>query len=106
MTPVMLAIGLWYCGRGILDSVSTPLTILIDWRLLMSQARSTTNRTRFKVGDLVKIAPWCLNKGLMGVVTKVKPWSASQDVWAVFHGRKRGEERVQKNNLILIARGK
>ena len=106
MTPDMLAIGLWYCGKGILDSVSTPLTILIDWRLLMSQARSTTNRTRFKVGDLVKIAPWCLNKGLMGVVTKVKPWSASQDVWAVFHGRKRGEERIQKNNLILIARGK
>ena len=72
----------------------------------MSQARSTTNRTRFKVGDLVKIAPWCLNKGPMGVVARVKPWSASQDVWVCFLGRKRGEERVQKNNLILIARGK
>ena len=70
------------------------------------KARSMTNKTRFKVGDLVKIADWCLNKGLMGVVTKVKPWSASQDVWAVFHGRKGGEERIQKNNLILIARGK
>ena len=102
----MLAIELWYCGKGILASVSIHLTTLIDWRLLMSQARSTTNKTRFKVGDLVKIAPWCLNKGLMGVVTKVKPWGASQDVWAVFHGRKHGEERIQKNNLILIARGK
>ena len=50
----------------------------------MGKARSTTNRTRFKVGDLVKVADWCLNKGLTGVVTKVKPWSASQDVWAVF----------------------
>ena len=101
----MLAIGLWYCGKGILDLVSTPLITLIDWRLLMSQARSKVNKTRFKVGDLVKIAPWCVDKGLTGVVTKVKPWSASQDVWAVLPGHSR-EKYVQKNNLILIARGK
>ena len=72
----------------------------------MSQARSKVNKTRFKVGDLVKIAPWCLNKGARGIVTTVKPWSASQDVWVCVLGRKRGQERVQKNNLILIARGK
>ncbi len=72
----------------------------------MSKARSTTNRTRFRVGDLVEIAPWCLNKGAKGIVTTVKPWSASQDVWVCVSGRKRGAERVQKNNLILIARGK
>ena len=72
----------------------------------MGKARNTTNKTRFKVGDLVKIAPWCLNKGAQGIVTTVKPWSASQDVWVCFTGRKFGEERVQKNNLILIARGK
>jgi hypothetical protein len=72
----------------------------------MSKERSTTNRTRFKVGDLVEIAPWCLNKGTKGIVTTVKPWSASQDVWVCVPGRKRGEERIQKNNLILIARGK
>ena len=101
----MLAIGSWYCGKGILVSVSIHLTTLIDWRLSMSQARSTTNRTRFKVGDQVEIAPWCLNKGLKGVVTRVAPWSASQDVWAVFPGHKR-EKYIQKNNLILIARGK
>jgi hypothetical protein len=105
LTTDMLAIGLWYCGKGILDLVSTPLITLIDWRLLMSQARSKVNKTRFKVGDLVKIAPWCLNKGLMGVVTRVKPWSASQDVWAVFPGQDR-EKYIQKNNLILMARGK
>jgi uncharacterized protein YkvS len=102
----MLAIGLWYCGRGILDLVSTPLTILIDWRLLMSQARSTTNRTRFKVGDLVEVAPWCVNKGLTGVVTKVKSWSVSQDVYVCFPGHDRYDQYVQKNNLILVARGK
>jgi hypothetical protein len=72
----------------------------------MGKARSTTNKTRFKVGDLVEIAPWCLNKGTKGIVTTVKPWSASQDVWVCVSGRKRGEERIQKNNLILIARGK
>ena len=72
----------------------------------MSQARSKVNKTRFKVGDLVEVAPWCLNKGAQGVVTTVKPWSASQDVWVCFPGRKFGEERVQKNNLILLARGK
>ena len=71
----------------------------------MGKARSTTNRTRFKVGDLVKVADWCLNKGLTGVVTKVKPWSASQDVWAVFPGHDR-EKYIQKNNLILVSRGK
>jgi hypothetical protein len=71
----------------------------------MGKARSMTNKTRFKVGDLVKIAPWCLNKGLMGVITRVKPWSASQDVWAVFPGHKR-EKYIQKSNLILMARGK
>ena len=72
----------------------------------MDKARSMTNRTRFKVGDLVEIAPWCLNKGAKGIVSTVKHWSASQDVWVCFPGRKFGEERVQKNNLILIARGK
>ena len=72
----------------------------------MGKARSMTNRTRFKVGDLVEIAPWCLNKGARGIVTTVKPWSASQDVWVCVLGRKRGQERIQKNNLILIARGK
>lgn len=72
----------------------------------MGKERSTTNRTRFKVGDLVEIAPWCLNKGARGIVTTVKPWSASQDVWVCVLGRKRGQERIQKNNLILIARGK
>ena len=72
----------------------------------MGNARNTTNRTRFKVGDLVEIAPWCLNKGAQGIVTTVKSWSASQDVWVCFPGRKFGEERVQKNNLILIAEGK
>ena len=71
----------------------------------MSRARSTTNRARFKVGDLVKIAPWCLNKGLVGVVTRVAPWSASQDVWVVFPDHSR-EKYIQKNNLILISRGK
>ena len=78
----------------------------------MGKERSLTNKTRFKVGDLVKIAPWCVDKGLMGVVTRVKPWSASQDVWAahrhvwaVFPGHKR-EKYIQKNNLILMARGK
>ena len=71
----------------------------------MGKARSTTNRTRFKVGDLVEIAPGCLNKGLKGVVTRVAPWSASQDVWAVFPGHSR-EKYIQKNNLVLIARGK
>jgi hypothetical protein len=71
----------------------------------VGKARSMTSRTRFKVGDLVKIAPWCLNKGATGIVTTVKPWSASQDVWVCISGRKRGEERIQKNNLILIARG-
>ena len=71
----------------------------------MSKARSTTNTTRFKVGDLVEIAPWCLNKGLKGIVTRVAPWSASQDVWAVFPGHSR-EKYIQKNNLILIAEGK
>jgi hypothetical protein len=68
------------------------------------KARSMTNKTRFKVGDLVKIADWCLNKGLTGVVTKVKPWSVSQDVYVCFPGHDR-EKYVQKNNLILIARG-
>ena len=101
----MLAIGLWCYGKEILALVSIHLTTLIDWRLLMSQERSKVNKTRFKVGDLVKIAPWCLNKGLMGVGTKMKPWSASQDVWAVFPGHKR-EKYIQKNNLILMARGK
>ena len=73
----------------------------------MGEARCpTTNRTRFKVGDLVEIAPWCLNKGARGIVTTVKPWGASQDVWVCVLGRKRGQERIQKNNLILIARGK
>jgi len=71
----------------------------------VGKARSMTSRTRFKVGDLVEIAPWCLNKGATGIVTTVKPWSASQDVWVCISGRKRGEERIQKNNLILIARG-
>jgi hypothetical protein len=101
----MLAIGLWYCGKGILVLVSIHLTTLIDWRLLVSQARSKVNKTRFKVGDLVKIAPWCLNKGLMGVVTRVKSWSVSQDVWAAFPGHSQ-EKYIQKNNLILIAEGK
>ena len=78
---------------------------MIDWRLLMSQERSKVNKTRFKVGDLVEIAPWCLNKGLKGVVTRVKPWSVSQDVWAVFPGHSR-EKYIQKNNLVLIAEGK
>ena len=59
-----------------------------------------------KVGDLVEIAPWCLNKGLKGVVTRIKPYGGTQDVWVCFPGRKFGEERVQKNNLILVARGK
>jgi len=68
-------------------------------------SRSKVNRTRFKVGDLVKVAPWCVNKGLTGVVTKVKPWSASQDVYVCFPGYDQ-EKYVQKNNLILIARGK
>ena len=71
----------------------------------MGKARSMTNTIIFKVGDLVKIAPWCLNKGLTGIVTRVAPWSASQDVWAVFPGHSR-EKYIQKNNLILIARGK
>ena len=66
-------------------------------------SRSKVNRTTFKVGDLVKIADWCLNKGLAGVVTKVKPWSVSQDVYVCFPGHDR-EKYVQKNNLILIAR--
>ena len=70
----------------------------------MSQARSKVNKTRFKVGDLVKIAPWCVDKGLTGVVTKVEPWSVSQDVYVCFPGHDR-EKYVQKNNLILIARG-
>ena len=70
----------------------------------MGKARSTTNRTRFKVGDLVKVADWCLNKGLTGVVTKVKPLSVSQNVYVCFPGHSR-EKYIQKNNLILIARG-
>ena len=72
----------------------------------MSKARSTTNKTRFKVGDLVEVAPWCVNKGLTGVITKVKPCSASQDVYVCFPGHNRYDQYVQKNNLILIARGK
>ncbi len=72
----------------------------------MGKARSMTNTIIFKVGDLVEVAPWCVNKGLTGVVTKVKPWSASQDVWVCFPGHSRYDQYVQKNNLILIARGK
>ena len=102
----MPVIGLWSSGHMTPVMVCTPLTTLIDWRLLMSQARSKVNKTRFKVGDLVKVAPWCVNKGLTGVVTKVKPWSASQDIYVCFPGHDRYDQYVQKNNLILIARGK
>ena len=58
-----------------------------------------------KVGDLVKIAPWCVDKGLMGVVTRIKPYGVTQDVWVCFPGHSR-EKYVQKANLILMAEGK
>ena len=58
-----------------------------------------------KVGDLVKIAPWCVDKGLMGVVTRIRPYSGTQDVWVCFPGHDR-EKYVQKANLILMAEGK
>jgi len=61
--------------------------------------------TIIKVGDLVKIADWCMNKGLVGVVTRIKPYGGTQDVWVCFPGHSR-EKYIQKNNLILIARGK
>ena len=57
-----------------------------------------------RVGDLVKIAPWCLNKGAMGVVTRVQPYANTQDIFVHFLDRThRSEERVQKNNLILVS---
>ena len=61
--------------------------------------------TIIKVGDLVKVADWCWNKGLVGVVTRIRPYSGTQDVWVCFPGHDQ-EKYVQKNNLILIARGK
>ena len=61
--------------------------------------------TIIKVGDLVKIADWCMNKGLVGVVTRIRPYSGTQDVWVCFPGHDQ-EKYVQKNNLILLAEGK
>ena len=58
-----------------------------------------------KVGDLVKVADWCHNKGLVGVVTRIRPYSGTQDVWVCFPGHDR-EKYVQKHNLILLAEGK
>ena len=61
--------------------------------------------TIIKVGDLVKVADWCQNKGLVGVVTRIRPYSGTQDVWVCFPGHDR-EKYVQKHNLILLAEGK
>tara|TARA_Y100001938_G_scaffold71559_1_gene99292 strand:+ start:525 stop:728 length:204 start_codon:yes stop_codon:yes gene_type:complete len=61
--------------------------------------------TIIKVGDLVKVADWCWNKGLVGVVTRIRPYSGTQDVWVCFPGHDQ-EKYVQKNNLILLAEGK
>lgn len=64
---------------------------------------SETRKTEFKIGDLVKLAPWCMNSDICGIVTRKLKFGPT--IYVTFPNRRRGEERVLKDNLILIARG-
>tara|TARA_A200000159_G_scaffold143055_1_gene147025 strand:+ start:10575 stop:10784 length:210 start_codon:yes stop_codon:yes gene_type:complete len=61
-----------------------------------------------KVGDLVRIKPWCKNKGALAIVIGVPPWNGEVDIRyldpadAVHSGR----GRAKTANLTLVSEGK
>ena len=42
-----------------------------------------TKRHKFKVGDLVKIAPWCINKHRQAIVVRTVTWDSNR-AWVHF----------------------
>jgi hypothetical protein len=54
-----------------------------------------------KVGDLVRIAPYCINKGRLAVVTRVADWD-SQTVWITYVDGGEGNCSDGKGSAALI----
>lgn len=60
-----------------------------------------------KVGDLVRIKPWCKNKGALAVVVGVPPWSGEVDIRYLDPTQAEGNGRGAKTaNLTLVSEGK
>ena len=58
-----------------------------------------------KVGDLVKIAPHCKNKGRMAIVVRTEDWERN-GVWIKYfdsHGRNSLGGYAMNANLILVS---
>ena len=54
-----------------------------------------------KVGDLVRIAPHCINKGRLAVVTRVEDWT-HQRVWIIYVDGGEGNCSDGKGSTALI----
>ena len=44
---------------------------------------TSTKNFKFKVGDLVKVAPWCINKHRQAIVVRTVKWDPNR-VWIRF----------------------
>lgn len=59
-----------------------------------------------KVGDLVRIQPWCKNKGALAIVVSVPPWSGEVDIRYLNPAdnvQRSGGRGVKTANLILVS---
>ena len=57
-----------------------------------------------KVGDLVRIAPYCQNKGELAIVTDVPPWKGEVTIRYLDPFRSTmGERKAITSNLILVS---
>jgi hypothetical protein len=58
-----------------------------------------------RVGDLVRIAPYCQNKGELAIVTDVPPWKGEVTIRFLdpSNPTMMGEQKAITSNLILVS---